>query len=446
MEESWGTREFKACAVEDKREAKSLAAMADQLLAHPESSFSGAVGTSLRKAAWRIFTKEEVDVSCGHYQQTALRCQDHAVVLVSHDTTDISFLNHLETKGLGDLGGGGGGTNLGLCLHSAMTLSTQGLPLGLVGQKIWAPIATGREHHHRKYALEEKESYRWIEALEWVSQYLAKVEKVIMVSDRESDFYEYMAAPRPANVELLFRAHHLQRKVSYAEQQLRVKELKFPTATAVELFIPKAKNRQERVAQLQVSWGSIICPPAAHKQGAAIQLWVVNIRELAPPAGQQPLEWTLLTTIAVENAEMALLILSYYRRRWVIERWHLVLKQGMQVERLQFDCFSRLANAIALVSIVAWQLLCLKQLAAQDPDVAAEEVLEPLQVEVLQKQKGVKSLTLKQALIAIAALAGFVPSKKQPLPGEKTIWKGWFIFDKICQGYKLAFQKNYGTG
>jgi len=446
MEESWGMREFKASAVEDKREAKSLAKMADRLLAHPASSFSGSVGTGLRKAAWRIFSKEDVDISCGHFEQTALRCRQHELVLVSQDTTDLSFPDHRRTTGLGDLGGGKGGVNLGLCLHSAMALTPKGLPLGLVGQKVWAPVATGREKRHYAYKLEEKESYCWVETLQWVSKYLSGAEKVIVVSDRDSDFYEYMAAARPANVELLFRAHHLKRNVYLEGRKLHLEALPPTASTWVEVFVPKAKNREERTAQVQVSWGKIICPPAAQKKGDDIAMWVVKAREPAPASGATPVEWVLLTTMAVEDASTALLMVDYYRRRWIIERWHYVLKQGLQVERLQFDCFRRLSNAIALVSVVAWQLLCLKHLAAQHPDIAAAAVLEPLQIEILQKQKGVRSPTLKQALIAIAALAGFVPSKKQPLPGEKTIWKGWFIFDKMCQGYKLAQQKSYGTG
>lgn len=66
-------------------------------------------------------------------------------------------------------------------------------------------------------------------------------------------------------------------------------------------------------------------------------------------------------------------------------------------------------------------------------------------VDVLRKQNEKKQLTLKQALITIAALAGFTPSKNQPLPGEKAIWKGWTIFNNICDGYNLALQKSYET-
>jgi hypothetical protein len=368
------------------------------------------------------------------------------VVLVSQDTTDLSFLTHYATAGLGDLGGGNGGVNLGLCLHSALVLSQRGLPLGLVGQKLWAPVATGRPERHRNYPLEEKENYCWVEALQWVSQYLCGVKQVVIVSDRESDFYEYFSSPRPANVEILFRVHHLQRYVYCQGERMPLGRVSFTNAVQVPLFLPKAKQRKERTAQLEVSWGQVLCPPSSDKKGEQVALWLVKAIEVSPPAGEEPVVWYLLTTVQVEDEASALLMLDYYRKRWVIERWHLVLKDGLKVERLQFDTFRRLANAIAMLCIVAWQLLWLKHLAAHSPELKAEEVFEPLQIQVLEQETSKKRLTVKVALITIAALAGFTPSKKQPLPGEKTIWRGWNIFSSMCRGYNLAIQKSYGTG
>ena len=109
------------CAVEDKREAKSLAAIADKLPEHPELAFSSAVGKNLRQAAWRIFSKEDADISCGHYRQTARRCEEHPLVLVSHDTADLNFAGHHACQGLGDPGGAG--SIPGMCLHSALALT-----------------------------------------------------------------------------------------------------------------------------------------------------------------------------------------------------------------------------------------------------------------------------------------------------------------------------------
>lgn len=446
MEGSWGFREFKDSGVEDKREARSLARMADKLLEHPEMAFSSAVGSSLRRAAWRIFSKAAVDISCGHYRQTALRCQDHEVVLVSQDTTDLSYLTHHATEGLGDLGGGNGGVNLGLSLHSALVLSEQGLPLGLIGQKLWAPVATGKGTHKRNAPLETKESYRWVEALGWVKQYLAQVRQVVLVSDSESDFYAYISAPRSSNVALLFRVHHLHRYVYYRGVRMPLGQVSFTNKVDVSLLLTKTKQREQRTGRLEVSWGKLVCPPSSNNTGQEVVLWLVKALEVAPPAGQQPVEWYLLTTIHVVDEATALLLLDYYRKRWVIERWHLVLKDGLKVERLQFDTFQRLFHAVAMLSIVAWQLLWLKQLAAQSPQLDAQEVFEPWQLQVLQQQTKTKKLSVKQALLAIAALAGFTPSKKQPLPGEKTIWRGYNIFSSMCQGYKLALQISYGTG
>jgi hypothetical protein len=282
--------------------------------------------------------------------------------------------------------------------------------------------------------------------LQWISQHLVKVEQVVVVSDRESDFYEYMIAPRAANVDLLFRAHHLQRKVYHGQEKMQLKEVVFPNSADVEVSLPKTKKRKEYTATLQVSWGTVVCPPAISKKGKDMVLWVVVAKEIQPPVGQEPLLWYLLTTIPVESQATALLLLDYYRKRWIIERWHLVMKSGIEVEKLQFDTFIRLSHAITLLSIVAWQLLWLKQLAMQSSDVVAQQMFDPLQVEVLEKHSGKKQLTLRQSLILIAALAGFTPTKKQPLPGEKTMWRGWAIFSNLCNGYKLAFQKNYETG
>ena len=443
---SWGETEFLGSGVNDKRESKSLAKMADRLLMNPELSFSRAVGEGLRRAAWRIFSKQEVDVGYGHYKQTAGRCRAYETILVSQDTTDINYQGHYATTGLGDLGGQKELGHAGLCLHTAMAINEQGLPLGLVGQKVWPPVASGRSQALHKYALEEKESYRWVEGLQWTGQYLAPIQQVIVISDRESDFYDYLRAPRSQNTDLLVRARYLTRWVYYQGEKQKLGQLSLSATSQVDIAVARAKNRPARIAHLQVSWGQITCPPPVNRKGKMVDLWLVKAQEIDPPDKEKAISWYLLTSMAVADEASALLMLDYYRRRWLIERWHLVLKQGLQLERLQFDNFERLSNAIKLLGIVAWQLLCLKQLAAQAPDLPAEEVFEPLQVEVLKKKKGTKQLSLRQAFMVMAALAGFSPTKKQPLPGEKTIWQAWAIFNAFCQGYQFAFQERYGTG
>lgn len=445
--DSWGKREFMGCGVEDLREAKSISNMADKLLSTPESSFSNSVGNGLRKAAWRIFSKEEVDISCGHYRQTSLRCSTESVVLVHQDTTDLNLSGHLSSEGLGNLGGGRKGKPiLGLCVHSALATTEAGIPLGLVSQKIWAPTVGSRERGEIPYLpIEEKESYRWLETLKDINFRLKDVSKVVVVSDRESDFYEYIAALRNENMELLFRAHHLHRKVYVNGVKIPLGQVSFSSCSEVEVSLPKSKTRAARVARLSLSWGAILCPASYARKGADYPLSLIIAKEIAPPKDQEAVVWYLLTSQSITTLEEAFQNIEYYKKRWTIERWHYVLKQGLRVEKLQFDTFTSLSNAIGLLSIVAWQLYLLKKLVEEQEYIPAEEVLTEVQLEVLEEQSQKKILYLKEALLIIALLGGFTPSKKQPLPGEMTLWKGYKILNVMIQGYKLANPKRYGT-
>ncbi len=195
-----------------------------------------------------------------------------------------------------------------------------------MGQKVWAPLAQGRPKHASQYPLEEKESYRWVEGLQWVDHYLAKVGQVVVVSDRESDFYDYATAPRGGNVALLFRAHHLHRWVYQQGQRLRLGD--FPEQGSLQVELPKTKTRAKRTADLALSWGTLDCPPPVGRPaGNRVSLQLVRAKEKNTPL-PDAIDWYLLTTLPVENQQDACRMLAYYRKRWVIERWHLVLKEG----------------------------------------------------------------------------------------------------------------------
>jgi hypothetical protein len=51
---------------------------------------------------------------------------------------------------------------------------------------------------HKKWSIEDKESYRWLLAAEEAGDVLSEAACVTMVADRESDIYEQFAR-RPAN-------------------------------------------------------------------------------------------------------------------------------------------------------------------------------------------------------------------------------------------------------
>jgi hypothetical protein len=61
----------------------------------------------------------------------------------------------------------------------------------------------------------------------------------------------------------------------------------------------------------------------------------------------------------VNNFEDAVRCIVWYSYRWLIERYHYVLKSGCGIEQLQLETAQRIKKALATYAIVAWRLLWL---------------------------------------------------------------------------------------
>ena len=61
------------------------------------------------------------------------------------------------------------------------------------------------------------------------------------------------------------------------------------------------------------------------------------MKNQAPPEGGEPIEWLLLTTVAVETIEDAIERVQWYSCRWGIEVWHRILQSGCRIEARQLE-------------------------------------------------------------------------------------------------------------
>src|SRR5689334_23772920 len=147
----WLDRELLGCAFKDARLAKRFRKLIEQT--------EEAVGESIplacqdwanTKAAYRFFANERVsedDILSGHFDATRERVgATTGPVLVLHDTTEFSF--HREQPGaIGFTRSMHRGRHqsergrhrkvCGLLMHSALAITTHGLPFGLVAAKLW---------------------------------------------------------------------------------------------------------------------------------------------------------------------------------------------------------------------------------------------------------------------------------------------------------------------
>jgi hypothetical protein len=110
------------------------------------------------------------------------------------------------------------------------------------------------------------------------------------------------------------------------------------------------------------------------------RLHVVEAREINAPPEVKAVHWVLLTSLPVTSVEQAHEILTYYSYRWLIERFHYVLKSGCQLEGSQLRERASLERLLAMYSIVASRLLLLtyqaRPLAESVPNITAGGALD----------------------------------------------------------------------
>jgi hypothetical protein len=448
--ESWATDELRHADLGDRRLNQRLIKIVENLAAHPESSVPQASGTwAETKATYRFWDLKQVTpeaIRRAHTQSTGERVEACSTVLVVQDTTNLDFSHHPATTGLGYLDH----VHMkGLKVHSALAVSGLGVPLGLVHQEVWTRDYKdlGKKPHRRCREIEEKESQRWLTALQATQEALPDGVRVVTVADQEADIYDLMAAPRRTGHELLIRGCRDRRvggEVPYLWDAMRSKAVQ----GRYTLSLRGKEGSEARDAVLTVRYGTVeIQPPHHHKRRAQlrpIRLSAVLVEEEGPPPDLEPVCWLLLTTLAVDSLDAAKQVILWYSYRWLIERYHYVFKSGCHIEKLQLETAERIQRALATYCVVAWRLLWLTYEARRRPDVPCNQVLSDEEWHCLFRATHPSSTlpdeppTLHQAVRWIAQLGGFLGRTRDGEPGVKTIWRGLRRLADIMIGWTIA--------
>jgi hypothetical protein len=260
-----------------------------------------------------------------------------------------------------------------------LAVTTEGVPLGLLAQEVWVRAETDQPPAPTR-PIEQKESYKWLRALHDSSRALPSGVQVVQVSDQESDLYEYLVEPRRDQVELLVRSYQT-REVMDEQKEVRAKLHTSLVRGKVEVEVRKTSDRPGRTATCQVYYERVKIRPPRKRPGLPpdlkpVSLWAVLIREMNPPPSVEGLEWLLLTTLEVLNFDQACEIIRYYTLRWLVERFHFVLKSGCGLEDRQLRTADRLQRFLALANVVAWRLLWLTYLGRGRPDLPCTVAFE----------------------------------------------------------------------
>jgi hypothetical protein len=444
---SWAAQELATADLGDARLSKRLVHIVADKLANPTASIPQASGSwAATKATYRFLASEHVaadSIRAAHLDATRSRIQHHGTVLVLQDTTELLYTSHPHTTGLGDLDHAG---SKGLKVHSALAATIDGVPLGLVQQAVWARDAAPKRRKSRKRPQAERESQRWLTTLAEVQKAIPASTRLIVVADREADIYPLFIAPRDERTDLVIRATYNRGLVGGSKLHDAAATVRWQGSRT--LTIPSNGSRPARTATVQIGWTSVdLMPPQDYPRPAAaprptLQLVVVEERE--PPAGVKPLRWLLWTTLPVTTWDEALLVVQIYEKRWLIERYHYVLKSGCGIEQLQLEAAERLERALAVCCIVAWRLLWLTYTARETPAVPCTQILARHEWQALvcsvqgTPVPPTEPPSVREAVRMIAQLGGFLARKGDGEPGVKTLWRGLIRLDDIAATWLLA--------
>jgi len=329
----------------------------------------------------------------------------------------------------------------------------------LLYQQVWVreeeTAAQQEQVHRRKQRIEEKESGRPLVAQHAIDEALAPEQRVLTIADREADLYDLFAQPRPVGKELLIRAKHDRRLKTAPKAQVEylwasIRQSK--PAVIVAFEVPRTHEHQARWTKLAIHYATLtIAPPRPKKRHVVwkpLPLQVVLAEEVDPPEGQTQVSWLLLTTMPVTTYEEAVQIVLWYSLRWLIERYHFVLKSGCRIEELQLETAQRLERALATYCIVAWRLLWLTYQARQAPESSCEVVLQQDEWQALYATMHQTTTvpeqppTLHEAVSWIARLGGFLGRKSDGEPGVKVIWRGLRRLEDIVATWRLLHPIN----
>lgn len=485
----WVELEFQSVKFGDKRLNQRLKLCVSQAARMGESTPDRARSKGELKATYRFVDNSRVnmdEILAAHNQSARERCTTQKRVYLVQDTTEIDVTKpRQQVEGAGPLGTD---KRRGFFYHPLYAISEDGLPLGIVDQVIWTRDlnslevpAKERAAERKRACFEEKESCRWLELMQSGEQLARSLPDThfIMVSDSESDIGELLCEARdlPQNYDFIIRQCHPHlidsARDSATGQDLEGRTVDEALSNAAwrgtrtvkiaqrgDPEMPEDKKRARRQARvsreavLKFKAITVTITGARRPGGGSLEPTTVNVVEVLeenPPPGETPIRWVLFTSLPIESTEEVEAVIDGYSMRWPVELYFKTLKSGLKIEDMKYETLDRYLIAFSMLSVVAWRVEYLKEAARSDPDSSCEKYFAPgewMAIKIFLTRRPVdptKPPTMREFMISIAQLGGYINKKSQGDPGSKTIWRGMSRFETIVEAYAAFCQSNCGV-
>ncbi len=452
----FGQQHFGRAALRDRRRTRSLVELAERLVQHPGGSLPEKFHDP--NALRRCYDL----MNCPHVTHAAvLDAHRHATfervrhlpgtVLYLHDITELDFTSHKALHP--QLGQIGNGTGKGYLCHHRLVITPDKQVLGLANQILHVrPEAPDGETVAQRRDKEDRETRLWVQAVESLEP-PPDHQRAVDICDRAGDTFEFFDREFQLRRGFLVRSKHNRRiEVGHAGDGARTYLHDYlrtlPGQGTREVTIHDHDTGAVRSAQVQVAYAAVrLRVPRSrrgHYQARLLDVWAVRVWEPAAPPGVEPVEWFLVTNVAVACVADAWERVDWYLCRWVVEEYHKAQKTGCQIEGPQFETVEALQPMVALLSVVALVLLNLRDLSRRPEGAtqAAAEVVAPEYVTVLSSWRfgSSRALTVREFVQALGRLGGHQNRKGDGAPGWLVLWRGWMKLQLLRDGYRAGLR------
>ncbi len=446
----WAIEQFGSAELGDLRRTERAIEIAERMARRPGDTLPKQMNDwHTQKAAYRLLNNNAVTfeaLSTSHWEQTRIQAgQTGDTVLMVQDITQLDYSFHKATAGLGPIGDHRG---RGLMVHNTLAVSSEaGQVLGLSYQQVWVrqdrvykKTETKAQRHNRQ----DKQSARWSQAVTQIGKPTEGV-RWVHVGDRECDFFDFFQTVVDTEVDFCIRILQNRRLEQWEEGAPRylVSDLrKLPQMGHRSLEIAAKSGHKKRIAKLAVSWQEVTIRSPRNRPGPStvLTVWAVRTWEPNPPPDVEPIEWLLLTSVAVETLADALERIDWYTHRWIVEEYHSCLKTGCAIEKSQLQQGDRLQRLLGFLAILAVRLLQLRDWSRTKPNLLALKVVQPVLVQIIayHTHGNPNTMTVKEFWKGVAKIGGFPSRKSDGQPGWKRLWHGWLRLLDWAEGVHFA--------
>ncbi len=389
---AWAQQEFGHAVLGDARRTARLVAVAEGAAARPSGRITEVFATGAqRTATFRLMGHDEVraiDVADAAHRACARRASEHPFVFVPVDGSSLNLSDHAGTKNLGVVGARSIGAR-GLQVMTAIAVSPEGTPLGVCGQTWWARKGRARRKGKRDgRQLRSKETQYWLDVMLQVGGVFADdapSTRPWFQLDRGGDAWPVLLEGLQLDRLFTVRAAQDRRLWKREDEPRRLLWERIEAERSLgtyDLKVSGRPGRKERIAQLDVRACPVTLDLRDERTGKhrPATLWAVLAREEnTVPAGEDAIEWLLLTTHPASSFDEAKLVVVGYAKRWKVEEFHRTWKSGAcHVEDTQLRDRASILRWATVLASVAMRIMRLTYLARSKPETpATAELTQP---------------------------------------------------------------------